>query len=85
LCNFIEDFDSSHSNNASIPTFRLVTSSDVVCLGYCLINERVEIALRSYEYLTIMLFPGRRGAMLRLSHIQEATEPERTNVSDLHE
>lgn len=45
---------------SSIPTLGLATSSDVVCLGYCLINERVEIALRSYEYLTIMLFSGRR-------------------------
>lgn len=63
----------------------VASSPDAVCLGYCLINERVEIALRSYEYLTIMLFSGRRGATLWVSHIQEATEPERTNVSDLHE
>lgn len=53
--------------------FRLATLSHGVCLGYCLINERIEIALRSNSFFdnyvifksgegesTMMDFPGTR-------------------------
>lgn len=35
--------------------FRLVTSPNIIHVGYCLINESVEIALGSYEFLAVML------------------------------
>lgn len=64
--------------------FRLVSSSKVVCLGYyCLINERVEIALRSYEILTIMLFSGTKKKKELgdgFSHSHQSREPQRINV-----
>lgn len=35
--------------------FRLVTSPNIVHVGYRLINENVELALGSYEFWAVML------------------------------
>lgn len=59
--------------------FRFVTLPNVVCLGYCLINEKGEITLRSCEFLTIMLV-RKKNLGDEFSHIQESSKPKKINV-----